>query len=141
MYFFLNRLLFCNKTLKRQRFILEFHFYNQTGVRISYSNKPQVSVHQEWGHSLAATASCFCFVSVSNTATTLVLHAVAVVLRYAPLKIYVPFMSWVFREGRQLPWLIAGHVLDEIKIHQKNSVERANPIPASAFARFSVAVM
>lgn len=38
------------------------------------------------------------FKSVPNTATAFVLHAVAVVLRYMPFKIYLPFMFWVFQD-------------------------------------------
>lgn len=43
--------------------------------------------------------------------------------------------------GGQLPWSIAEGVLDKIRMHQKNSMERANQIPAIAYGLSPVAVM
>lgn len=70
---------------------------------VIYNNNPQVreSVHQEWGHSLAATAAYVYFVNQClNTATAHVLHAVPIVLRHMPFKVYLPFMFWVFQGGQ-----------------------------------------
>lgn len=45
--------------------------------------------------SLSATASSLFCKPVSITAAALVLHSVAVVVRYRPFRIYLPFMFWV----------------------------------------------
>lgn len=91
-------------------------------------------VHQEWGHSLSATASSLFCEPASITATALMLHSVAVVVGYGPSRIYLPFMFWVVGQEGQLPGFIAEGVLDEIRMPWKNLVERANQIPAIAYS-------